>query len=107
MASKTNSNSFHYRMTHKQSNYAKKDFWQPGDALTESDKNLLKGVKAFYQTNGYPPKKDDMKDEVYELKQRFRTWKNVLIAAELPAINDASVTQKRQEIAVQKKAVEN
>ena len=101
-SSKTGSKNFHYRMTHKGFNYSKKDFWQPGDELTEDDYKLLESVRAFYQKNGYSPSKDDLAENVYYLKKRFRTWKNVLIAAGLPTLTDAETVRLRQK-ALEKK----
>lgn len=95
---KTPKSCFHYRMTHKGFNYDKSNFWQPGDPLTEADQILLRGVKDFYREKGYPPSREDMKKDVGKLKHRFRIWKNVLIAAELPALNDAETQSKRQNI---------
>jgi hypothetical protein len=38
---------------------------------------------------------------VQKLKSRFRTWKNVLIAAELPSQHDSEQQKKRQQGKVQ------
>ena len=69
--SKDGSKNFHYRMTHKGFNYAKKDFWQPGDELTEEDWKLLESVKVFHQKSGYSPSKDDLSENVYYLKIEY------------------------------------
>lgn len=93
---KTNRNGFHYRMTHKYANYSIKNYWQPGDALNEKDLGLLKVVKDFYQQNGYAPSRGELpQKDMQRLKGRFRTWKNVILAAELPAWNDAEAQKKR------------
>ena len=94
---RTDPNSFYYQQTHKGANYRLKDYWQPGDVLSDSDHELLMPVQLFYQQNRYPPSQKDMDfDLVKILKDRFRTWKNVLIAAELPALNDPDVQKIRQ-----------
>ena len=60
------------------------------------------GIKDFYDTHGYTPTKDDI-DTVVELKARFRTWNNVLLAAGLPDKNDPENQRKRMEAANKKK----
>lgn len=98
MSKKSSPENFHYRMTHRGANYSKKDFWQPGCPLTVEDLQLLQQVKDFYEENGYSPCKADMPNgAVSDLKARFRTWKNVSIAAELPFWNQAELQQKRKE----------
>lgn len=41
-----------------------------------------------------------------DLKGRFRTWKNVMEAAELPYYNDPDETKRRQKILEEKKQKE-
>jgi len=96
---KTNPNSFYYQQTHKGSNYEKRNFWSPGDPVQEKDAELLRVVQDFYGERGYVPSRGELEPEIAEvLKARFRTWKNVLLAAGLPAMNDAETQMRRQKI---------
>ena len=74
----------------------------PGQIVTDKDLHLLLPVKDFYDTHGYTPTKDDI-DTVVELKARFRTWNNVLLAAGLPDKNDPENQRNRMEAANKKK----
>ena len=94
--SKTPRGCFHYRMTHKGFHYNVSNFWKPGDPVTEEDEVMLRRVKDFYRKNGFSPSRSDMPQDVSSLKHRFRTWKNVLIAAGLPVHNDTENQRKRQ-----------
>ena len=97
-ADRDKSKIFYYRQTHKGKNYTLQDYWQPGDALREEDRELLREVQEFYRKNGYSPRKEDMKPQVVcKLKSRFRIWKNVILAAGLPDLNSAEMQQKRKE----------
>ena len=93
---KTPKGCFHYRMTHKGFNYNTENFWKPGDPVTEEDQILLRKVRDFYRENGYSPSRSDLPQDVSRLKHRFRTWKNVLLAAEVPASNDPENQRKKQ-----------
>ena len=94
---KDKSKIFYYRQSSKGHNYSPQNFWCPGDILKEEDEALLQEVKAFYQKNGYSPRKEDMKPQlVCKLKSRFRIWKNVILAAGLPDMNSAEMQQKRK-----------
>ena len=94
---------FYYRQSRKGNTYNIRDFWCPGDALEKGDEELLKEIKDFYQKNGYPPCRGDVSAEMAcRLKGRFRTWKNVILAAGLPELNSAEVQKKRKE-AMEKK----
>ena len=64
--------------------------------LTKNDNLLLNEVINFYKDNGFTPTKDDISN-VVELKARFRTWKNVLVAAKLPSRNDPENQRKRMD----------
>ena len=86
----TNKNSNRY----KRKNYNVSSYWQPGQELTKNDNLLLNEVINFYKDNGFTPTKDDISN-VVELKARFRTWKNVLVAAKLPSRNDPENQRKR------------
>ena len=85
----SNKSCFYHRMADKGFTYKIEDFWKPGDPVTEEDQVLLRSVKEFYQQNGYSPSKSDLLKDASRLKQRFRIWKNVLLAADLPPNNDA------------------
>ncbi len=94
------------RQKKKNSFYTKKNYdiskyWMPGQKVTETDLKMLTSVKSFFDTHGYTPTKDDV-DNVIELKARFRTWNNVLLAAGLPDKNDPENQKKRME-AVEKR----
>lgn len=78
-------------------------FWQPGMPVTEDDIKLLGEVKEFYKKNGYVPTTKDISN-FQKLKSRFRTWKNVLLAAELPVVNDAE--QQRLRVLAQERGKE-
>ena len=95
---KSKKKAFYYRQTCKGSPYNIRNFWCPGDALEGGDEELLKEIKVFYQKNGYPPCRGDIPvDSVCRLKARFRTWKNVILAAGLPELNSAEAQRKRKE----------
>ena len=75
-------------------------FWKPGMPVTDEDLKLLEEVKAFYCQKGYVPIMKEISN-MQKLKSRFRTWKNVLIAAELPSQHDSVQQKKRQQGKVQ------
>ena len=83
----------------ERNNYNTNDFWKPGQPITEVDWIKLEPIRAFYEKNGYSPIKDDMNDNRYivELKARFRTWRNVLIAAGVPIHQNPENIKKRKE----------
>jgi len=98
---------FYYRQTYKGQNYCTKDYWCPGDPILDEDMELLQEVIQFYQQQGYAPCRADLSNErVTLLKSRFRTWKNVILAAGLPAWNSAECQKLRQE-AIRKADVSN
>ena len=82
----------------KRNDYNKKKYWVQGDVLTENDLRMLEEVKVFYKNNGYIPSKKEISNASI-LKSRFRTWKEVLVAAGLPSIHDGDEVRKRQEAA--------
>ena len=88
---------------YKRKNYNINKYWMPGQFVTDEDLQLLLPVKNFYDEHGYTPTKDDI-ENVVELKARFRTWNNVLLAAGLPDKNDPENQRKRMEAAKQKEA---
>ena len=93
---------FHYRQSHKGENYCKSNFWQPGEPVTEKDRELLKPITDFYQKEGYAPSRSELPHStVSELKARFRIWKNVILAAELPDWNDVEAQERRKEKRIQ------
>lgn len=79
---------------YRQKNYDINKFWMPGQTVTDKDLQLLVPVKKFFDQHGYTPTKEDI-DNVGELKARFRTWNNVLLAAGLPDKNDPDNQRKR------------
>lgn len=86
----------------KRNDYSKKNYWVRGDPLTEKDQKILEEVKSFYIENGYIPSKKEISNASV-LKSRFRTWKDVLMAAGLPSIHDGEEVRKRQEAARNKR----
>ena len=82
------------------------EFWKPGDPLTESDNKMLALVRKFYEKNGYPPTKKDVANFA-ALRGRFRTWKNVLLAAGVPAAGDPDCMRKKQAALEWEKRVSN
>jgi len=75
--------------------------------LQEGDEKLLLVVKGYYQKYGVSPTKKDVPIEVVgQLKNRFRTWKNVILAAGLPELNGADAQSKRKEVS-EKKAIQS
>jgi len=91
---KKKSNSFWVR-----NSYNTNDWWKPGQPVTDEDLRLLQRVRDFYEENEYSPTKEDLDDKEYviELKSRFRTWDNILLAAGLPRRNDPEQVKKRKE----------
>ena len=71
-------------------------YWHPGQQLTEKDRTMLEETVSFYQENGYTPSKNEISN-MAELKSRFRTWSNVLLAAGLPDRNAPDNQRKRME----------
>ena len=69
------------------------DFWKPGDELTETDQKMLLVVQNFYKRCGYAPTRNEIAN-VGALKQRFRIWDDVLLAAGLPRRNDRESVRK-------------
>ena len=68
----------------------------PGQPVTEKDSEMLLSVKTFYRQHGYTPTKEDVGNAA-QLKSRFRTWNNVLLAAGLPDKNNPENQKKRME----------
>lgn len=100
---KSKKQAFYYRQTSKGRSYNIRNYWCPGDTFKEGDEVLLIEVIEFYQKNGYPPNRGDIPQEsVCRLKGRFRTWKNVILAAGLPGLNSAEAQRKRREAAEKK-----
>ena len=82
------------------------DFWKPGDELTETDQKMLLVVQNFYKRCGYAPTRNEIAN-VGALKQRFRIWDDVLLAAGLPRRNDPENVRKRQEAMAWKERVKS
>jgi len=85
----------------KRNDYNQKNYWIQGEPLTDRDQKILQEVKHFYIEKGYIPSKKEISNASV-LKSRFRTWKEVLMAAGLPSIHDAEEVRKRQEAAKNK-----
>ena len=95
---------FYYRQISSGKSYSTKDYWCPGDVIKKEDEELLKDIKAFYQREGYSPSRKEIPlDLVCRLKSRFRTWKNVMLAAGLPELNSADAQKKRKDAAEKKR----
>lgn len=88
----------------KRNDQNRKNFWKQGEALSKRDLELLQEVIDVYERQGYIPSKKEVSN-VCDLKGRFRTWKDVLLAAGLPSIHDAKQVQKRQQAAMAKKKI--
>lgn len=82
------------------------EFWKPGDKLTETDQKMLLVVQNFYKRCGYTPTRNEIAN-VGALKQRFRIWDDVLLAAGLPLRNDPENVKKRQEAMAWKERVKS
>ena len=75
-------------------------FWKPGMPVTDEDLKLLEEVRVFYCQKGYVPIMKEISN-MQKLKSRSRTWKNVLIAAELPSQHNHEQQRKRQQAKMQ------
>ena len=83
---------------HIRNQYDKNKYWNPGMPLTEKDLELLEPVKEVYKKQGFVPTKSELPVQIASrLKSRFRTWGNVLCAANLPALNNPEEKKKRME----------
>lgn len=57
--------------------------WKPGQALTEEDYELLKPIVEVARILGHTPRVQDVPN-ADKIKNRFRIWKNALLAAGFP-----------------------
>jgi len=73
----------------------KKPQWQPGDPLSEQDIALLQPLKDRACELGRTPTVTEV-STAYIIKQRFRIWKNAILAAGLPALNSPEQTKLRE-----------
>ena len=80
--------------------------WKQGDPLTEEDHKMLALVIRYYDKHGYSPAQKDMPNSV-ALKKRFGIWKNVLMVAGVPILNDPDCMHKRQDAIEWTKRVNN
>ena len=80
--------------------------WKKGDPLTEDDYNMLALVTRYYEKHGYSPAQKDVPNSV-ALKRRFGIWKNVLIVAGVPILNDPDCMRNRREAIEWGKRVSN
>jgi hypothetical protein len=74
-----------------------REYWKPGDPLTEEDKKLLAPIIRKANALGYTPSQSDMNEarEINRIKRRFRTWGNAIKAADLPWVNYSSQQKSR------------
>jgi len=73
---------------------AKPDYWRPGDIITENDRQLLQAVLDRASELGYTPTKREVQG-ISRLKGRFRTWRNVIAAANLTWLDAPEQQQLR------------
>ena len=71
--------------------------WNPGDPLTDSDRELLKPLIDRARETGMTPTVREIPTST-KIKSRFRIWKNAVMAAGLPALNSAEQTQLREKM---------
>ena len=69
--------------------------WKPGQPLTEEDRELLRPLLDAARERGHTPRVQDVSNSA-EIKTRFRTWKNALVAAGLPLYSAAEQEVLRQ-----------
>lgn len=74
---------------------AKRDAWKPGEPLTDEDRELLRPVIEVAERLGFSPRIADVPNARL-IKRRFRTWKNVLLAAGLPSYSAPEQGDLRQ-----------
>lgn len=72
-------------------------FWKPGQPLTQDDEAKLEQVRRAYRKLGYSPSKKEV-PSAGKLKERFRTWPDVLRAAGLPRYNDPDQMRARMKV---------
>lgn len=71
--------------------------WTPGEPLTDSDRELLQPLIDRAAENGMTPTVKEI-STASQIKNRFRIWKNAVMAAGLPPLNSANQTQLREEM---------
>lgn len=69
--------------------------WQPGEQLTAQDQALLAPLKQKAAALGRTPTVAEVASAA-RIKARFRLWKNAVLAAGLPALNDPEQTRLRE-----------
>lgn len=69
--------------------------WKPGQPLTDEDRDLLRPLLDVARERGHTPRVQDVSNS-FEIKARFRTWKNALMAAGLPLYSAAEQEVLRQ-----------
>ncbi len=88
----------------KKSRRSNNIYWREGEPLTEQDRVMLQVVQQIYKKQGFTPSKREVPNAA-ALKRRFRTWTNVMKAAEIPLIKEPEQTRKRQASAAWKKTM--
>ena len=72
-------------------------FWQPGTPLSEADQQLLEPVRLRPQELGYSPRREEITGSMKaRIRERFRIWSDVLLAAGLPSLNDPEQQRLRR-----------
>lgn len=69
--------------------------WQPGDALSDSDRALLQPLLDKAAALGRTPTVAEVPSAA-RIKARFRLWKNAALAAGLAPLNDPAQTRLRE-----------
>jgi len=69
--------------------------WIPGEPLTERDKEILRPLIEKAQELGRTPTKGEVWNAGI-IKGRFRIWKNAIMAAGLPQLNDPEQSRLRE-----------
>lgn len=69
--------------------------WQPGDTLSEGDRALLQPLLLKAAELKRTPTVSEV-DSAARIKARFRLWKNAVLAAGLPPLNDPGQTRLRE-----------
>ena len=74
-----------------------KSFWKRGESLTEEEETLLQIVNDLAKELGYTPIKRECAQSS-KIKNRFRSWNDVIYASGLPSPNS------QEQIALRKAA---
>lgn len=69
--------------------------WNPGDPLTDADRELLQPLIDKAKEIGMTPTTREVSSSA-KIKSRFRIWKHAVMAAGLPSLNSTEQIQIRQ-----------